>query len=186
MFAYCGNNPVHRRDTSGNSFETGWDIFTIGLGILDVANNPDDPSAWIGLGLDVLDLLPLLTGMGEAYRAYKAVDNLIEGFGNLSKAKEYGIMGYDALRKLLSGTGLEAHHIVEKRLVQHLGIEISNMLSVAVTKSEHQVFTNAWRSIFPYGMDYSDVTIEMLWDAAQVVYEGYPELLDAAKSILYG
>ena len=186
MLAYCGNNPINRKDSSGNWFETGWDFFTIGLGIADVVEDPSDISAWIGLGLDILDLLPFLTGTGEAYRAYKVVDNIVEGFGNLSKAKEYGIMGYNALRKLLKGTDLQAHHIIEQRLVKHLGIDVNNMLSVAVTATEHQGFTNAWRSIFPYGMDYSDVTIDMLWDAAQKIYKDYPDLLDAAKTILFG
>ena len=186
MYAYCGNNPANCKDTSGHSVETAWDLFSVWLSLCDVIENPDDLANWLGLGLDLVDLIPLLSGCGEAYRAYRTADRILEGFGNLSKAKEYGIMGYNALRKLLSGTGLEAHHIVEKRLVQHLGIDINNMLSVAVTKSEHQVFTNAWRSIFPHGMDYTDVTIDMLWDAAQVVYKDYPELLDAAKTILFG
>ena len=161
-------------------------MFTIGLGIAEVAEDPTDPSAWFGLALDIVDLIPFLTGTGEAYRAYKFTDNLIDGFGDLSKAKEYGIKGYAALKKLLKGTGLHAHHIIEQRLVKHLGIDLNSMLSVAVTAAEHQKFTNKWRDLFRYGMDYSDVTIEMLWDAAQEIYKDYPEILDAAKTILFG
>ncbi len=81
---------------------------------------------------------------------------------------------------------MEAHHIIEKRLVQYLDIATDTMLSVALTKEEHQKFTNAWRAWFPYGMDYSKLTIAELWDAAQEIYKDYPELLDAAEAILHG
>ena len=37
-----------------------------------------------------------------------------------------------------------------------------------------------------YGMDYSELTIAELWDAAQEIYKDYPELLDAAEAILHG
>ena len=186
MFAYCANNPIARKDTSGNAFETAWDIFSLGLSAAEVVENPADFTAWIGLGLDLVDLIPCVTGVGEVYRAYRLTNNVVEGIGYLSKASEYGIMGYNALKKLLKGTGLQAHHIIEKRLVKHLGIDVNNMLSVAVTATEHRQFTNAWRNLFSYGMDYSTVTVDMLWDAAQIIYKDYPELLEASKEILFG
>jgi hypothetical protein len=70
--------------------------------------------------------------------------------------------------------------------VQYLGIDANNMLSVALTKWEHNIFTMAWRAAFPYGMDYSTLTVDDIWDVAQQIYKDYPELLDAAKEILYG
>ena len=185
-FAYCCNNPITRIDSTGNAFDTVLDLISIGLSVADVISNPRDYRSWIGLGLDFVDLIPILTGTGEAYRAYKLADTVVEGFGSLSKAKEYGIMGYNSLRKALSGTGLQAHHIIEKRLVGHLGIDVDNMLSVAVTVGEHQDFTNAWRAAFKYGMDYSTLTVDAIWDVAQEIYKDYPELLKAAEEILYG
>ena len=186
MFSYCGNSPNNRQDPGGNAFETAFDIATIGLGIADVCADPDDPGAWIGLGLDVLDLIPCVTGLGEAYRGYRLADNIADGFSALSRVDDFGIQGYKTLRKLLKGTGLEAHHIIERRLVRHLGIDVDDMLSVALTKAEHRQFTKAWREIFKYGMDYSSLTREDIWDAAQIIYEGYPELIEAAKTILFG
>ena len=59
------------------------------------------------------------------------------------------------------------------------------MLSVAVTKAEHQIFTNAWRDVFMYGMDYSTLEIADIWKAAQQIYKDYPQLLESAKSILF-
>jgi len=86
----------------------------------------------------------------------------------------------------LSGTGLQAHHIVEQRLAQTLGIDSKLMDSVAVTTTEHQAFTNAWRQLIPYGTDYSKLNQSQIWDAAQKVYKDYPQLLDAAKNTIFG
>jgi hypothetical protein len=186
MHAYCSNNPIIRKDAEGKAFDTLWDAFSICWGIFEVFSDPSNPDAWTGLALDLFDMFPFVTGTGEAYRAYKISYDLADGFSSLSKAKDYGIMGYKALRKAIKGTGLEAHHIIEKRLVQYLGIDANNMLSVALTKWEHNIFTMAWRAAFPYGMDYSTLTVDDIWDVAQQIYKDYPELLDAAKEILYG
>lgn len=70
--------------------------------------------------------------------------------------------------------------------MKYLDIDVNSMLSVAVTPAEHQAFTNAWRDVFKYGMDYSTLTPEIIWDAAQDIYKDYPELLDAAEEILFG
>ncbi len=184
LYCYCENNPIILLDTTGNFIETFIDIISVGYSIFDVIRNPSDPGAWIGLGLDVLDLIPYVTGSGESYRAYKLIENTIDGLGDLSKAKDYGIMGYKALKKKLKGTGLQAHHIIEKRLVTYLGINADDMLSVAVTAAEHQKFTNAWRDAIAYGSDYTKLTKEVLWDYAQIIYKDYPDLIDAARTIL--
>ena len=67
-------------------------------------------------------------------------------FNNLSQAANYGIQQATQLRKAISGTGLQAHHIIEQRLAPALGQNASlarKWLSVAVTPEEHRVFTNA-------------------------------------------
>ena len=186
MFAYCGNNPVVRIDTTGDLWETVFDVVTLCLSMAEVANNPADVGAWIGLAADFIDLIPFVTGVGETVKALRVADKIVDGFGDLSKAKKYGIEAYNKLRKLLKGTGLQAHHIIEQRLVKHLGINVNKMLSVAVTAAEHQKFTNAWRSYFKYGMNYLDLKVEDIWAVAQKIYKDYPELLSAAKEILFG
>jgi len=186
MFAYCQNNPVVYRDPSGYAVETVFDILSLLLSVIDVACNPEDIGAWSGLVGDLVDLIPFITGVGESVRALRITDKITDGFGGLSKAKQYGIEAYNALRKTLKGTGLEAHHIIEQRLVKHLDIDVKSMLSVAVTKAEHQKFTNAWRAHFKYGMDYSDLTQADIWDVAQTIYKDYPDLLDAAYKTLFG
>ena len=172
-------------DATGEAFETVFDIVTLCFSVADVACNPTDIGAWAGLVGDVIDLIPFVTGVGEVARTLRITDKLVDGFGGLTKAKQYGVKAYNALKKTLKGTGLEAHHIIEKRLVKHLNIDVKTMLSVAVTKTEHQKFTNAWRSVFQYGMDYSTLGKTDIWKAAQQIYRDYPELLKAAKSVLF-
>jgi hypothetical protein len=53
------------------------------------------------------------------------------------------------------------------------------MASVAVTKSEHQAFTNAWRKAIPYGAGTSSATPTQIMNAAKEIYKDYPDLLKA-------
>jgi len=55
---------------------------------------------------------------------------------------------------------------------------------VSVTAAEQQAFTNAWRSAFKYGTDYSTINKADIWKAAQSIYKDYPSLLDAARKAL--
>jgi RHS repeat-associated protein len=48
MFAYCGNNPVARKDAYGTVWETVFDLVSLGASIVEVAINPADPWAWAG------------------------------------------------------------------------------------------------------------------------------------------
>ena len=187
MFAYCSCCPVRWRDLTGRFIDAFFDVVSFAYSIRDVYSNPGDPFAWAGFVGDFVDiLLPFAGGVGESARLLRTANKAASAVGDLSRAADYGIDTYQELRKVLRGTGLEAHHIIEKRLVQYLDIATDTMLSVALTKEEHQKFTNAWRAWFPYGMDYSKLTIAELWDAAQEIYKDYPELLDAAEAILHG
>jgi len=62
----------------------------------------------------------------------------------------HGISWYlrDGCVRILS---TRAHHVIEQRF----GLNITDI--VAVTNTEHQAFTNAWRSAFKFGTDYSTI-----------------------------
>ena len=186
MYVYCGNNPVVRKDDCGKFWDTVFDVVSLVTSVVDVAANPKDPWAWAGLVGDVVDLIPFVSGVGETTKIVKNTIRAVDKFGGLSRAKEFGITSYKALKKALKGTGLQAHHIIEKRLIKHLGINANDMLSVAVTAAEHQKFTNAWRSVFKYGTNYSVLTKNDIWKAAQEIYKDFPELLQAARKTLFG
>lgn len=70
MYAYCGNNPVARKDSTGAAFETVFDIASLAFSVADVIANPTNPWAWAGLVGDVVDVaVPFLAGVGETTKA---------------------------------------------------------------------------------------------------------------------
>ena len=69
MFAYCENDPVNKSDPSGEFFDTVLDIVSLCVSVAEVIDNPSDPWAWAGLTGDLIDLIPLVTGVGETIRA---------------------------------------------------------------------------------------------------------------------
>ena len=78
-FAYCGNNPANRSDRSGNAWETVFDVISLGASIVDVAMNPSDPWAWVGLAGDIIDVaIPFVGGIGEATRAISATVDVFD------------------------------------------------------------------------------------------------------------
>jgi RHS repeat-associated protein len=89
------------------------------------------------------------------------------------------IMSYRALRLVIRGTGLEAHHLIEKRFARLLGQKASQMLSIALTKEEHQAFTNAWRAAIPYGRGTAEATKERVLEVAADIYRNHPAILKA-------
>ncbi|MCB7147064.1 type IV secretion protein Rhs [Stenotrophomonas maltophilia] len=103
--------------------------------------------------------------------------NAAKGFGNLSRAAEFGVMPYNALRRAVAGTGLKSHHLIEKRFAAVVGQRKSQMLSTAVTDAEHQPFTNAWRSAFPYGTNYRQLSADQVMNKAREIYANYPAIL---------
>ena len=101
------------------------------------------------------------------------------GLNALSRAAEFGIQPYRDLRKLTQGTGLQAHHLIEKRFANTLGVNRNSMQSIALTRAEHQVFTNAWRQAIPYGQGTVNATRQQILNAARQIYRAYPEILRA-------
>ena len=97
-------------------------------------------------------------------------------WGNLSRAAEFGTRTYVDMKRALQGTGLHAHHIVDQRF----GLNID--ITVAVTRAEHQIFTNAMRAHIPFGT--MGVTKEQVWSAAQDVYANFPAILEAIRLAL--
>lgn len=96
-FAYCGNNPTTRNDTEGYFWETALDVVSLGASIAEVAVNPADPWAWVGLAGDLLDLIPFVTGLGETTRAIEMTVSLADG---ASDVVETARKSYNALKKL--------------------------------------------------------------------------------------
>ena len=73
LFAYCANNPIVYADSSGQWIESVFDLFSLGVSVVEVVINPADPWAWAGLGGDALDLIPFVTGLGEGVKGMRVV-----------------------------------------------------------------------------------------------------------------
>ena len=173
MFAYCNNNPIVLADHDGETPETVFDVLSLAASIMEVAINPTDPFAWLGLAGDAADLIPLVTGVGETIRALKTGAKVAEGTDD-------AIDTYRNLRKFTKGSDLEVHHIVEKRFKNRANISIENtddMFSIALSKADHQAYTKAWRDALPYGNNYSR---KQVLQAAIKIYANNSSLLGAA------
>ena len=82
MFAYCNNNPVSHKDSTGAALDTVFDVISLVASVVEVAKNPKDPWAWIGLAGDVIDVVvPFVGGVGETVKvlsATKKVANTVD------------------------------------------------------------------------------------------------------------
>jgi hypothetical protein len=109
-----------------------------------------------------------------------AADTATDGIGSLSRAGDYGIWPYRTLRADINGRGLDAHHLIEQRFAAVMGQKTSDMASIAVTRAEHQVFTNAWRTAIPYGPEGTGMATRLqVEDAARQINSDYPDILKA-------
>ena len=79
---------------------------------------------------------------------------------------------------------MQAHHLIEKRFANQLNLDYKKMNAIALTKEEHQKFTNAWRKLIPYGTGTKSADIEKILKSAEMIYKDYPELLQAIQKEL--
>ena len=106
------------------------------------------------------------------------------------KAAEYGILPLRLLKQIVPiGSGLEKHHLIEARFAPRLGIAADEIPGTALTRAEHQPFTNAWRTEIGYINGKNPVntltaTVDNIWEAAQNVYADYPELLEYIRMFI--
>ena len=207
-YVYCGNNPVHYVDSSGHFWETAFDIGSLIWSATDMAKNP----SWANLGTLLWDvgatIVPFVPGSSLAKGGRLLVKNsdrindVVSAFHTLSKAeridafKDGGvIMPYRALKKLIKGSGLEAHHLIEKRFAATLDITDANaMLSIAIDKDKHRTITNLMRKKIPYdsifkGADElttSTANAQDIWNALCETYThedvNLPEYITLLKS----
>jgi len=212
-YTYCGNNPVMYHDPSGKAFETIFDIVSLGFSIADIVSNPTDIWAWAGFAGDIVDFIPFVTGVGEsikvigssekivavANKADEVVDSLkiLKATERATTIKDGAVvMSYKNLRKLTKGTELHAHHLIEKRFANTLGINADDILSIAIDKDTHQTITNAFKDRIARNTMFkksgniytSTATAQDIWDATVDIYTEYnmTEYLAPLKEMLQG
>jgi hypothetical protein len=116
---------------------------------------------------------------GRIYDFDKHPPTVGKTLSSFSQAAKYGIKPYSELKKLTKGTGLEAHHLIEKRFYIIMGQKQRAMSAIALTPAEHQAFTNAWRRAIPYGSGTANATRSQIENVARQIYKDYPEILKA-------
>jgi RHS repeat-associated protein len=106
------------------------------------------------------------------------------GIAKFAYASKYGIKSYKALKALNKIVGTQVHHLIEKRFAGLFGQNAGDMLSIVLTESEHQAFTNAWRGEIGYEGSNAAITTltatkEQVQASARKIYADYPEILKA-------
>ncbi len=102
LFSYCDNNPVSRKDATGDVWETVFDVASLGVSIVEVAINPTDVWAWAGLVGDAVDLIPFVTGVGEVARGIKLLnksDEVIDAAKSIKRSVNNASGTYEILYK---------------------------------------------------------------------------------------
>jgi hypothetical protein len=89
MFAYCGNNPVTRVDIGGYFWDTVFDVVSLVTSVIEVVNDPTDVGAWVGLALDVVDVVvPCFGGLGEIADAVNSARKVGEAADDIRDTKK--------------------------------------------------------------------------------------------------
>lgn len=78
LYCYCMNNPISYSDPNGHWLDTVFDLFSLGVSIVEVVINPYDPLNWAGLVGDAVDLIPFVTGVGETIKGVKIVSKGVD------------------------------------------------------------------------------------------------------------
>lgn len=209
-YAFCNNNPVNFVDPDGEFVETVSDLISLGLGIRSCIQNIKAGNAkeaildGVGVAFDLAAVaIPVMPGgigyLRQGARLLNHADlvvdaaKLADDLKDFEKAAEFGVDSYKNLRKSVASTygaesGLEVHHLVEKRFANTLGIKGDDMPSVVLTKEEHKKFTAAWRKAIGYKNSGADITTasankEEILEAAKNIYKDYPELSKAIEEI---
>ena len=87
LFAYCGNNPISRKDIGGYFWDIVFDVVSLCVSIIDVIKDPDDTWAWASLAADVVSLaVPFVTGGGAIVKAATKADDVVDAVKTVNKA----------------------------------------------------------------------------------------------------
>lgn len=205
VFAYCSNNPMNRTDDLGNLSLPNWAKFAIGTVATVAAVTVTVATG--GAALPVLAGVAFST-VGGAVGGYLtngkqgAIDGaanglMLGGLGSLATSAigaiktvstyKKTIDTYSALTKQYKGSGMEAHHIIEKRLVKGSSWNINKMPSIELSKTVHKGYTKAWRNAVPYGTRYSSGIAYKykLYKASNAIYQNNRVLKMAARYTIW-
>ncbi len=210
-YLYCSDDPVNRIDPSGladfNIASLTASIGTImaraantAINVLPIANRITI-ALYEGIsGSTVAGGAGLLAGGKVAVTVVGGATKFIDPIAKASTEKiallgfkeagKYGVWPFKILEKLVPvGSGLQKHHLVEKRFANTLGVAADEIPSIALTAAEHSTYSARWlaeigRRNMDRALRTDNATIENIWESARVVYQDSPELLEFVKVFL--
>ncbi|WP_205694239.1 RHS repeat-associated core domain-containing protein [Clostridium manihotivorum] len=149
MFAYCRNNPVNHADLDGD-----WILDALFMAA-DVAEFVASPSVakfgWVLLyAVSFADPTGIGSTVAHGIKAAHVMEETVHVVREAARAGEL-IGRYHKVKAAVKGMGLETHHLVEKIFARTLGVKPRRMLSVALTKEQHRIYTNRWAREIPHG-----------------------------------
>jgi hypothetical protein len=182
MFIYCRNNPIMHSDPDGN-----WVLDAFFLAA-DVASCIANPSA-AAVGWVLLDVACFAdpTGAGAAVAHLTKTAHAVEATSRaIQEAGRAGeLLGrYSKVKAAVKDMGLEAHHLVEKRFAKTLGVKQRDMLSVALTKEQHRIYTKRWRKEIGYGFGTKTAKYKKIVNAVDKIYHDNEALRQATHNWL--
>ncbi len=202
LYTYAENNPLKYYDSTGHFLDTIADIGFLAWDVIDLIKDPSSGANWLALGADaVCTVVPFATGGGRAVKladkALEAAKNALKALNKADRIKAIGngkvIMAYKSLKAIAKGTGLEVHHLIEKRFADTLGLKADDILSVAIDQKTHDKITQLfrekikynsfWDFLHPDRLTTSRATPQQIWEAIKEVYEdcGMEQYLDIIK-----
>ena len=129
LYAYCDNNPVIRKDITGEVWDTALDVAFIAGDIASIVVNPTNVVGYAELAADVVGLaVPGLTGGGKIVRAVinsdsvlkasKVADKIVDLKKAIKSSRELGTKihkSYDPIKKTVA----KKHKSVNKSLKKY-------------------------------------------------------------------
>ena len=205
MMLYCEGNPVNKLDEDG--FFSLPNFAKVVIGAVATVAAVGLTVATGGAALPVLVGVAASTVAGAAFGYVSggkqgAINGAADGFmwggigelalsvvGAVKTVRQYKktVDTYSSLTKRYKGSGLEAHHVIEKRLVKGSNLRVSKMPSVELTHSVHRGYTNAWRIQLAYGTRYtSGIAYKVrLYKVVNTVYKGNRVLKMAGRHTIF-
>lgn len=191
-------------DSDGEDPSLIWDIASIGFGIDSFRNNyragKYGAAVFDGFGIAVdvvAAFIPIIPGGIGILRTGNRVLNIADAgidalklgdeLSSFNHAAEFGVDSYKNLKKSVeatysTGSGLEVHHLIERRFAKQMGMKEADMPSIVLTKDEHRQFTAAWNKAIGRRGTSNTINTEtadynIILEKARTIYEDYPELL---------
>ena len=149
LYIYCGNDPINRIDESGQFWDIFFDVVSFVSSVVEVCVNPTDPWAWAGLVGDTVDLVPFVSGIGEATRAIKTTVTVVENADDVVGAAKVIYNTAEAASDIKKATG--SYAILYKSGKNYIG---------------KGGFKRAINSAVRNATDYQDEVVSIMWKSA--------------------